>query len=583
MSAIEIHLDTRFDAGLSFLRVWQRWRDAHASTPAPQRPLLHYVALCKQAPSPERVLALGATHLEFASLTDALATSLWGLLPGLHRLPFEGGSVQLSLLVAADAPWQPQLRQLSLQATHLQLKHPDAGVEWSLDAINSVAKLCQPGALVWVEPGEDDTQLHALLAQAGFAAEGTERETEHHNEHARNFRYAPRWQVRRAASQATRDPSHAIVVGAGLSGAAVAHSLARRGWRVTVLDAAAQPAQGASSLPVGLLVPHVSPDDALISRATRAGVRATLHAAETLLVQGQDWELTGALFSQHNRSRRLPARWSAENPHAATWAQDRADGVWHERAAWIKPQALVRSWLAHERIRFIGNSAVATLEKRGADWAVLDAKGRALAQAPLVVLCTAFATRALLPGAALGAMDCVAGQVVTGHWQSDWPHAAPVSGEGHFISAVSGDSAADKAAPFWLSGSTYERAPLADLVAEHAIESTAERLKKLGSKLPAQAATAVQAQLDSSQVSTWRGERCTTSDRLPTVGPVVWQSTPDPASVQVCIGMGSRGLTFAALCAELLAAQLHGEPWPVERRMAQALSSARWHNRDRPV
>ena len=35
--------------------------------------------------------------------------------------------------------------------------------------------------------------------------------------------------------------------------------------------------------------------------------------------------------------------------------------------------------------------------------------------------------------------------------------------------------------------------------------------------------------------------------------------------------MGSRGLTFAALCAELLAARLHGEPLPVERRLADAL------------
>jgi tRNA 5-methylaminomethyl-2-thiouridine biosynthesis bifunctional protein len=35
--------------------------------------------------------------------------------------------------------------------------------------------------------------------------------------------------------------------------------------------------------------------------------------------------------------------------------------------------------------------------------------------------------------------------------------------------------------------------------------------------------------------------------------------------------MGSRGLTFAALCAELLAARLHAEPLPVEQRLAHAL------------
>jgi tRNA 5-methylaminomethyl-2-thiouridine biosynthesis bifunctional protein len=39
--------------------------------------------------------------------------------------------------------------------------------------------------------------------------------------------------------------------------------------------------------------------------------------------------------------------------------------------------------------------------------------------------------------------------------------------------------------------------------------------------------------------------------------------------------MGSRGLTFAVLCAELLAARLHGEPLPLERRLATALDVSR--------
>ena len=43
---------------------------------------------------------------------------------------------------------------------------------------------------------------------------------------------------------------------------------ARRGWRVKVLDTFSLPALGASGLPVGLLAPHYSPDDALLSRLT---------------------------------------------------------------------------------------------------------------------------------------------------------------------------------------------------------------------------------------------------------------------------------------------------------------------------
>ena len=40
----------------------------------------------------------------------------------------------------------------------------------------------------------------------------------------------------------------------------------------------------------------------------------------------------------------------------------------------------------------------------------------------------------------------------------------------------------------------------------------------------------------------------------------------------VATGMGSRGLSFTALCGELLAARLHAEPLPLEQRLADALA-----------
>ena len=39
--------------------------------------------------------------------------------------------------------------------------------------------------------------------------------------------------------------------------------------------------------------------------------------------------------------------------------------------------------------------------------------------------------------------------------------------------------------------------------------------------------------------------------------------------------MGSRGLTFAALCAELLAAHWHGEPLALPATLARALDTRR--------
>ena len=47
--------------------------------------------------------------------------------------------------------------------------------------------------------------------------------------------------------------------------------------------------------------------------------------------------------------------------------------------------------------------------------------------------------------------------------------------------------------------------------------------------------------------------------------PGLWLST----------AMGARGLTLALLCGELLAARLHGEPLPLDARLARALSTQR--------
>ena len=41
------------------------------------------------------------------------------------------------------------------------------------------------------------------------------------------------------------------------------------------------------------------------------------------------------------------------------------------------------------------------------------------------------------------------------------------------------------------------------------------------------------------------------------------------------VGMGARGLSFAAICTELLAAQLGSEPWPLPHNLARGLDVQR--------
>jgi len=75
----------------------------------------------------------------------------------------------------------------------------------------------------------------------------------------------------------------------------------------------------------------------------------------------------------------------------------------------------------------------------------------------------------------------------------------------------------------------------------------------------------------SGDVESWVGIRCASGDRRPLVGPLEGSAT----GLWACTALGSRGLSFAAVCAELLAAQWHAEPLPLPATLAKALGTQR--------
>jgi tRNA 5-methylaminomethyl-2-thiouridine biosynthesis bifunctional protein len=384
-----------------------------------------------------------------------------------------------------------------------------------------------------------------------------------------------------------------VVIGAGLAGAATAHALAERGCKVTVLEAGGATSSTTSStapsgsLPVALMAPHHSVDDNITSQLSRLGLAATTQAARALLVEGQDWQMCGAL----QRAGKLgpQARWSGD-------------------AAWVKPAALVAAWLAHPRITLRTGVQVHSLSMAGATldpfalslskgsqkpwqaqsvWQALDAQGTALAEADAVVLANAYQAKALFdsidnihstgsPAPTL-ALHKVAGQVIygpwTAQWQALWPQLLPelrehtdstapcaINGNGHFIPAIPWHSG-----PIWLSGSTYEHDIASPQVTAQGISANLQRLQQL---IPA-AAQLLDQQHSAGQLQAWAGERCTTRDRLPMVG------ASHAPGIFVCTAMGSRGLSLAALCGQHLAAtitQAHDSALPAHLHQAVALS-----------
>ena len=173
------------------------------------------------------------------------------------------------------------------------------------------------------------------------------------------------------------------------------------------------------------------------------------------------------------------------------------------------------------------------------------------------------------------ALQAIRGQVTWAPLAVDLaPHvpACPVNGHGSLIAGLPlpGGEPGQLA---WLAGSTYERGSAR---IEIRLEDDQYNLQRLGNLLP-DVAKALAGKEVKQPVNAWAGVRCATPGRLPAVGPLGslasdgQQHDDDFPGLWVCSGLGSRGLTFAALCGEVLAGRLHGEPLPISARLADAL------------
>lgn len=558
-------LETGFGLGFNFLTVWQAWRAD------PARPtLLHFVSIEAHPVAAADLLRAAAQAPEVAPLAEALAARWAGLLPGVHRLAFDEGRVLLTLCIGEVQPMLRGQQRFAADSIFLDGFSPERNPQmWAPHTLKAAARFARQGTRIatWTVA----RAVRDALTQCGFQVDKAAGLPPKRD--CLRGEFAPRWTPRhRAPADApVAAPGSCAVIGAGLAGAAVAAQLALRGWQVTVLDAAGHAAAGASGLPAGLLAPHVSPDDALLSRLTRAGLRATWQQLERLLAHGSDWRASGVLERRAADTLRLPAGWQADGPNES-WRADahRLDAaglprdtpaLWHARAGWVKPAALVRACLAAPGVRFEGGCRVAALSFDGIRWQLRDARDALLAQADRVVIAAGHESLALARGLPLTA---VRGQVSWG------PAGAlpalpeiPVNGDGHLLGHVP-----DAGGAIWLTGATFDRGETDAMPRDADTEANRERLARLH---PA-AAQALAPVFERGEARAWAGVRCASADRRPLVGPVDDRGAP---GLWVSTAMGSRGLSFAVLCAELLAARWHGEPLPLPAALARALDTRR--------
>lgn len=550
--------ETGFGLGNNFLALWQAWR---RSSRRPGR--LHVLSFEAHPFSREDLAAALTGHEgELRDMANALLGVWPPLLPGLHRVEFEEQRLTLTLAFGRIEHLSRQV-EANVDAFFLDGFSPSRNpAMWSRELFGQLVRIANKGATAatWCSAG----QVRRDLAAAGFLVERTP-----------GFggkRQMSRAVLRPGLGRALSAPERqdVLVVGGGLAGAGVAHSLALRGHEVTVLDPAFRhgPSGSHEGHRCAAMTPALSRDDNPMSRISRAGILSAgrrwaampdvMQACGSLL---RIEDAQAALWQQSLAHWGFPKEWAAwcsadETRQRCGWPLAQG-GIWLGHGAVVRPARLVASLLNQGRIR-LRSEAVSTLRRVSDGWQALSEDGQVLARASRAVIAAAAETPALLAAAApnapqtkLSGMQRMAGQVAYFSGAGLPPTHAIVAGAGYWLPEVEG---------VHVGGSTYEFDVNLTCSTEAGARAVAHKVADLlGLELPVlQSAIA--------HPCGWAGWRMALSDHLPVIAPADKQET-----LWLSCAYGSRGLSWMTLAGEVLAAKLNGEPQIVERELLRGL------------
>ena len=571
-------LENGFGSGLNFLATWAAWRND------PMRPeKLHYLATELHPFQADDLTQLHRNQPELEFLAEALRNAWPLLMPGFHRLEFAAGRVVLTLMLG-DAEASLRKLRANVDAFFLDGFAPRKNPEmWSASLLRRCAQLAAPKATfaTWCIA----KSVREALTAAGFQYEKLLGFGRKHEMLAGRIGGRPKLVLPDAAPT----ERHALVIGAGLAGCAVAERLAMRGWHVDIFDRHAQPAGEASGNLAGIVRPLLSQDDNLASRLNRA---CFLHL-------GRSWQrldrmslpprrnLGGILQIAHDDEHEaLQREWLATQGYPTAYVQfldqDAASrhlgakttrgGWWFPAGGWASPPSLCRAWLnaGGGNIHFHGNCEITRVQFVDGRWQLFNAENQQVADSARLIFASGaqFAAMPLDPIAALP-ITPVRGQVshLAAGSLPKLTHAA--CREGYLTPAVNG---------VHCLGASYAK----DFFTEIRASEHTENLLRLSQMLDD-----FDASFDVESMSGRVGFRATTPDHLPLVGALPDLSINPTGDVRMktfprlpgmygLLGLGSRGLVWTSLLAEHLASQINAEPLPLEGDQVDAIDPARF-------
>jgi len=387
-----------FGSGLNFLQVMKLWQGLD------KRPgRLHYIAFEKYPLAIEELRRIHQHWTDLASQSTELLEQYTDHSEGCHRLPLAND-------IILDVYYGDAHEQLNQRMT-------DAAPTiqcWFLDGFSPANN-----AKLWEEPlmhllascSDENTTLSSYsvagkvrkaLKSAGFEVNkidgfGRKRHSLFAKMSAIKIEPSKRKGIEKEILPRLESPwftlpkphfkgKTAAIIGAGLAGCSIAHSLAQRGWKVTVIDAGHTPASGASG----------NTQMALRCRLFNAAspeAQFFLHAYLFALQQFKQisqhsdlaWNPCGVLQLTNAMNKRSPLQLKKvqqlySEQIVRLLSKDQASseaGIALREKAWLfpsggamKPTSLCEAYLAHSNISCIFNTRITELSRLDETWQV---------------------------------------------------------------------------------------------------------------------------------------------------------------------------------------------------------------------
>lgn len=588
--------ETGFGTGLNFLCARQLWL-----AQAPKSSRLHYIS-CEKHPLLPDDLAQALSHWpEFKQGADQLLESWPVPLRGIYTLVFDSGRILLTLAFGDAAEMLDELDG-KIDAWFLDGFAPSRNPGmWSPELFAEIAAHSRPGTTF-------ATFTAAGLVRRGLSEVGFnvgKRPGFGHKREMLQGRFDRNETPNVDSSVSARPPwlarpeplnsqeRHAIVIGAGIAGCTTAAALARRGWRVDLLERNAAPAMEGSGNPQGALFIKLATSPTRQSELHVAGLHYSSALIDSLsAAQPEIGDICGVLSlaltdkeSRHQQqlidSRLYPAQLvkpvTRREAGALAGLELGGGGLYFPRGGWASPPLLCQALLKQPGIHAHFNTEVHSLRRDDATelWDIDEGRFRA----PVVIVCSAAEAGRLEPLAGLH-LKPIRGQTTrTPMPQLLAPLKTVVCGEGYISPPLKGRYC------FGASFKLHDRDP--------AIRE-AEHLSNLA--LLERAVPKLAGSLDMTAPEGRVAFRATTPDYLPLVGPVAdpdWTLTRfarlrqdskwrfesgmcHRPGLYINSGHGSKGLISCPISAELIASLIDGTPLPLARSVVDAMNPVRF-------